>query len=41
MLYIHFNFLEEDISEEEEEEEEVKANETGSISQKRTHSEVW
>ena len=40
MLYIHFNFLEEDISEEEEEEE-VKANETGSISQKRTHSEVW
>lgn len=31
-----FYFLEEDISEEEE----VKTNETGSISQKRSHSEV-
>ena len=37
MFYDILLFLEEDIS---EEEEEVQANETGSISQKRSRSEV-
>ena len=36
ILIIFYYFLEEDISEEED----VKANETGSISQKRSHSQV-